>query len=284
MKEKLFILMQYILPQHLLSRFVGRLAASENLFIKRQFISFFKERFDISLDEAERKDADEYRSFNDFFTRALEEGARPVCGDSDSIVCPADGVISQMGPIDNGRVMQAKGRHYSLSELVALDDDMIAAYKNGQFATIYLSPSDYHRVHMPVKGTLQKAIYVPGDLFSVNDVTAQGVPNLFARNERLVCQFETDNGPIGVVLVGAMVVAAIETVWGGLVAPAGKTAQTVYQKDPQEVELDKGAELGRFLLGSTVILLAGADMLEFDERYQAGTATRVGECMGRVKN
>ncbi len=283
MKEKLFVMMQYVLPQHFLSRLVGKLAASETLWIKRQFIDFFMDRFDISLEEAERKHADEYRSFNDFFTRALEDGARPICGGEDTLACPADGVISQMGPIDNGRVLQAKGRHYSLSELVALDDDMIAAFKKGQFATIYLSPSDYHRVHAPFKGTLRKAIYVPGDLFSVNDTTAEGVPNLFSRNERLVCLFDTEKGPMGVVLVGAMIVAAIETVWGGLVAPASKSPVTVYQRDPESVELDKGDELGRFLLGSTVILLFPEDAIEFDDRYQAGTATRVGESMGKVR-
>jgi len=282
MKAKLFILFQYIVPQHMLSRLVGWLAASETLWIKDNFIKFFMDRFDISLDEAERKNASDYRSFNDFFTRSLEKGARPLCDDDDAIVCPADGVVSQIGSIDNGRIVQAKGRHYSLSELVALDEQMMGEFKNGQFTTIYLSPKDYHRVHSPLSGTLTKAIYVPGDLFSVNDTTAEGVPNLFSRNERLVCRFETEHGPMGVVLVGAMIVAAIETVWGGQVAPAGKQPTTVYERDPRAVSLDRGAELGRFLLGSTVILLFPKEMMEFDDRYQAGTATRVGECLGRI--
>ncbi len=274
----LFIASQYLLPQHLLSRCVGRLAASETPWLKTMFIHWFARRYRVDMSEAANSDLASYASFNAFFTRALRNGARSIDPASDSIICPADGAISQAGYIEGDRVLQAKGQWYSALELLGGDAELAATFDDGAFATIYLSPRDYHRVHMPITGQLRRTIYVPGDLFSVNQTTADNVPRLFARNERLVCLFDTACGPVAVILVGAMIVAAIETVWAGHVAPSAR--RTVRSETPAAIQLDKGAEMGRFKLGSTVVLLFGKNTVTWDSAVTAGATVRMGQRIG----
>ncbi len=282
MKDQLFILLQHLLPQHLLSRLVGRLADCRIPWVKNGFIDLFRRRYPIDMSLAQEEDPHAYPSFNAFFTRALKPDARPIDESALAIVSPADGAISQLGKIDYGRIFQAKGRGYSLVSLLGGDSERAAPFIDGQFATIYLSPRDYHRVHMPVAGTLREAIYVPGDLYSVNQATAAGVENLFARNERLVTLFDTEYGPMAMVLVGAMIVAGIETVWSGQIAPASKQPLTLYSRtEPARVQLAKGAEMGRFKLGSTVILLFGRDALQWQETLAAGATVTLGRCIGQ---
>jgi phosphatidylserine decarboxylase len=280
--NQLFILIQSILPQHLLSRLVGWLAASELAWIKNAFIKLFAGVFEVNMQEAEETDLEAYPSFNAFFTRALMPGARPLDPGPDAVLCPADGSVSQLGAISNGRIFQAKGRDYDCAELLG-DAERAAGFSNGSFATIYLSPKDYHRVHMPVDGKLQAETYIPGSLFSVNQVTAENVVRLFARNERLVCYFDTPAGPMAMVLVGAMIVAGIATAWSGQVAPPPRTPRSIdHGKLPDPVELDRGEEMGRFFLGSTVILLFPENTVRWEESYHAGSTTRMGERLGTL--
>lgn len=280
--ERIFIIFQHIIPQHLLSRFTGFLAQlRQPVWLKDWAIARFVSVFGVDMSEAAEPDLRRYASFNEFFTRALQDDARPLA-DAD-IVCPADGAISQIGEISQGLLFQAKGRYFSAVELLGGDDQRAAQFDNGRFATIYLSPRDYHRVHMPVSGRLTATTYIPGKLFSVNGATAGNVDRLFARNERLVCYFDTDLGPMAMVLVGAMVVAGIETVWAGQVAPPPRTpVVTDFAELPAAVELGRGEEMGRFLLGSTVILLFPDNVMEWEEGYAAGSATRMGEGLGRA--
>lgn len=280
--QKLFIASQYLLPHHLLSRTVGKLAASETPWIKNAFIKGFAHRYNIDMSEALDPDLSRYSSFNAFFTRALRDGARPIDTSADSIVSPADGAISQVGRIERGRILQAKGQWYSTLELVGGDEMLAAQFEDGAFATIYLSPRDYHRVHMPIAGKLRRTIYVPGDLFSVNQATAENVPRLFARNERLVCIFDTACGPVAVILVGAMIVAAIETVWSGLVAPTThRQLRDEISRVP--VEIDKGAEMGRFKLGSTVVLLFGENTVSWADTLCTCAPVRMGQRIGTLR-
>lgn len=280
--SKLFIASQYLLPHHLLSRAVGKLAASETPWIKNTFIKAFASRYNIDMSLAVNPDLESYPSFNAFFTRALRDGVRPIDTSSDAIVCPADGAVSQAGRIEHGRILQAKGQWYSALELVGGDETLAAQFDDGAFATIYLSPRDYHRVHMPIAGKLRRTIYVPGDLFSVNQTTADNVPRLFARNERLVCIFDTACGPVAVILVGAMIVAAIETVWSGLVAPTAQR-KLIDEAPAKTVELDKGAEMGRFKLGSTVVLLFGKDTVTWSDMLTPCAPVRMGERIGSLR-
>ncbi|HET8732110.1 MAG TPA: archaetidylserine decarboxylase [Moraxellaceae bacterium] len=281
-RDRLFILFQHLVPQHLLSRFVGWLAESRIGVIKNTFIANFAAGYDVNMREAVEENPLAYENFNAFFTRALKHGMRPIDATPGSIACPADGAISQIGEIKGNFIFQAKGQEYTLNELLGGDVARAHPFLNGRFATVYLSPRDYHRVHMPYTGTLREMIYVPGDLFSVNTRTAENVPRLFARNERLVCIFDTDIGPMAVVLVGALIVAGIETVWAGRVAPSKlrKISVTDYRDAPQPVVLKKGDELGRFYLGSTAIVCFGHDVMAWEERFQAGTPTRMGEKLG----
>jgi phosphatidylserine decarboxylase len=281
--EKLFILFQHLVPQHLLSRCTGALARLRHPeWLKNLLIRQFILHFDVDMSEAVESDPSQYACFNDFFTRPLCDGARPLA--VADILCPADGAISQMGEIANGLLFQAKGRFFSAEDLLGGDAVRAAQFERGQFATIYLSPKDYHRVHMPVAGKLTATCYIPGQLFSVNGVTAENVDRLFARNERLVCYFETARGPMAMVLVGAMVVAGIETVWAGQVAPPPKRPVAVdYLSLPAPVELPQGDEMGRFMLGSTVILLFPEGVMHFDERYEAGASTVMGEGLGSYR-
>lgn len=280
MNEKLFAALQYITPQHALSRAAGWLANQRTDWVKNTFIEWFVKRYSVDMSEAQEENPRAYSNFNDFFTRALKPDARPLDTGANSIVCPADGVISQLGAIEDGRIFQAKGQMYTVQELLGGNEALAAEFAGGQFATVYLSPKDYHRVHMPYRGTLRSTVAVPGDLFSVNNATANQVPRLFSRNERLVAIFDTDIGPMAVVLVGAMIVAGIETVWGGEVAPIKRRIQTQDFRPQTPVELDKGEEMGRFKLGSTAIVLFGKDKTRWNDAYQAGSRTRMGERLG----
>lgn len=282
MQTKLFIALQYLVPQRALSRLVGRLAESRIPVLKNLFIRWFVQRYQVNMAEAEQTECTAYQSFNDFFTRALKAGARPIVAGEKLLSGPADGAISQLGAIYNGRIFQAKGQEYSLLELVGGDQAVAAPFADGNFATVYLSPKDYHRVHMPIAGRLMRTVYVPGELFSVNTATAAKVPRLFARNERLVCIFDTAAGPMAMILVGAMIVAGIETVWAGQVTPPSRKIFTQNYAAQQPPQLQKGEEMGRFKLGSTVIMLFGADRVRWLESLNAETPVRMGEQFGEV--
>lgn len=280
--KTLFIIVQYLLPQHLISRLVGHLAEARIFWLKNLLIERFISHYGVNMSEAEEEDPRVYRSFNEFFTRALKPDARSICSGKKEIACPADGAISQLGKIEEGRIFQAKGHDYSLYTLLGGNNADALPFKNGRFATVYLSPKDYHRVHMPMDGKLIATHYIPGQLFSVNQTTAENVDRLFARNERLVCLFETAAGPMAVILVGAMIVAGIETVWAGQIAPPPKTVQSRRFDQQQTVELKKGDELGRFKLGSTVVLLFGDEVVEWLPGFDAGTQTRMGEALATL--
>jgi phosphatidylserine decarboxylase len=281
MNDVLFAKLQYLVPQHLLSRAAGRIARSEKSWIKNTFITWFVKRYHVDMSQAVEENPQAYKCFNDFFTRALKPGARPIDFSENSIVCPADGAVSQLGDIVDGRIFQAKGQDYTAQELLGGDAQLAEEFSAGTFATIYLSPRDYHRVHMPYGGKLRKMVAVPGDLFSVNTATAAQVPRLFSRNERLVAIFDTDIGPMAVVLVGAMIVAGIETVWAGEVAPVKGTVKTTEYRDPSTaIELAKGDEMGRFKLGSTVVLLFAKDQVHWHPAYEAGSPTVMGANLG----
>lgn len=262
----MFILLQKIVPQHLLSRLVGLVAASEISLIKRWFIQFAISRYKVDLSEAADPDPDQYRSFNDFFTRALKPGVRPISGEFCS---PADGEISQLGHITAGTLLQAKGVTYSLAKLLGAPE--VSAYENGSFITVYLSPKDYHRVHSPVSGRLTTARYIPGKLFSVNQQTTEAITDLFAINERLVMEFTTEHGAVSVVMVGAMIVAGIQPVWRDTVYRAGEFAT-----EAPDMEITAGDELGRFLMGSTAIVVS-EQQLKFC--HEAGDTLRMGESL-----
>lgn len=275
--QKLFIGSQYILPQHLLSRMVAVLADTKSETIKNFLIGRFVHQFEVDMSEAEEPDFKKYSTFNDFFTRAIKLDLRPIDQDTNTIVSPADGAISEIGDIKLHSIMQAKNHNYTLDNLLAYDDSA-ELFANGKFATIYLSPRDYHRLHMPVAGQLIKSVYVPGDLFSVNNTTAENVPNLFARNERLYCLFETENGPMGIVLVGAMIVAAIETVWAGRVTPRNKNINTIeYNKLSEKISFEKGEEFARFCLGSTAIVLLPEDKADWLDDLEKSDKVQMGQ-------
>lgn len=283
MKDALFIALQRLVPQHLISRAAGMLAESEEPMIKNAFIRRFVEHYQVDMTQALEQDPLAYNNFNHFFTRALKPGMRPICTAPQAIACPADGAISQLGRIEQGRVFQAKGQSYSVFELLGGDAVSAKLYADGDFATVYLSPRDYHRVHMPFAGTLTKMTHVPGELFSVNTVTAAEVPRLFARNERVVCHFDTCAGPMVVVLVGAMIVASIETVWAGLVTPIKRRIRTTeYDAAPGCIHLDKGEEMGRFLLGSTAIVLFPERTVQWDTALAANSTVRMGQQIGSI--
>ena len=276
LKKQLFIRAQNLVPQQQLSRVVGKLAASENPLVKNVVIQAFKAQYSIDMSIAQQSDALKYKSFNEFFTRALKEGVREIDTDANSIVSPADGAISQLGQVKEGDVFQAKGQSFSVEKLIG-DPQLAAPFKNGEFATVYLSPRDYHRVHMPFAGTLTETLYIPGELFSVNQTTAENVPGLFARNERMVCLFDTELGRMAVVLVGAMIVAGIETVATGKVKPSGRL-----ELNHHELKLEKGDELGRFYLGSTAIVLFEQDKMNWDAQFKANSVVVMGEALGHI--
>ena len=278
MSDRLAVLPQYLLPKKLVTQLAGLFASAELGGVTQAAISLFVAHYGVDMSEAAEPDITRYTSFNDFFTRALRAGARPLA-DAD-YVCPVDGAISQFGAIERDQIFQAKRHHYSTCALLAGDAALAAEFENGQFATIYLSPKDYHRVHMPCAGRLLRMVYVPGDLFSVNPTTVRGVPGLFARNERVVCVFDTARGPFVLVLVGATIVGSMATVWHGVVNPPrpGEIKRWDYADKP--VELAKGAEMGRFLVGSTVVLLWPKGTLKFNPDWAPGGAVRMGQMMG----
>lgn len=281
--KPLFIYLQHLVPHHLFSRLTGKFAASEMHWIKDTFIRRFIAAYGVDMSEAAEPDPARYSCFNTFFTRALKPGARPLAAAANAVLCPADGAVSALGAIHDDAIFQAKGHEFSLTTLLGGDAQRAAPFRNGTFATVYLSPKDYHRVHMPLGGTLREMIYVPGRLFSVNQTTAENIPGLFARNERAVCLFDTPAGPMAVVLVGAMIVAAIETVWAGRVAPSAQELHvTDYRKAAPPIQLNKGDELGRFLLGSTAIVLFGPGMATWGGDLTAGSPVRMGEQMGTL--
>lgn len=282
--KSLFILFQHLVPQHLLSRLVGKLASSQIPWVKNIFIRRFIRRYGVDMNEAMYPTAQDYASFNAFFTRQLKPDARPISDQEDAIVSPADGTVSAIGYITGNTLIQAKDRGYSLIDLLGGSATMTTPFMDGSFATIYLSPKDYHRVHMPLPGTLRKMVYIPGQLFSVNQTTSERIPDLFARNERAVCLFETDSGPMAVILVGAMIVAGIETVWSGRVAPARHGLEVIdYSNHHPPIQFGKGEEMGRFMLGSTVIVLLGPGAASWQEKIGENSRVKMGESIGTSK-
>lgn len=281
MAEGLFVALQHLLPKRALTEMMGALARSQGGGMTTAAIRWFVGRYGVDMSEAANPDITAYASFNDFFTRALKPDARPL--ERADWLCPVDGAISQFGPVVGDQVFQAKGHHYSTRALVGGDAKLAAQFQDGSFATLYLSPRDYHRIHMPCAGRLTRMIHVPGDLYSVNPVTARGVPGLFARNERVVCVFDTEHGPLVLVLVGATIVGSMATVWHGVVNPPRPGVVREWRYADQPVELAQGAEMGRFLLGSTVVMLwpRMAEPLAFNPQWAPGGAIRMGGVMAQ---
>ena len=284
--ELLFVGLQYLLPHHFLSSLMHRVTRAELPAFKNALIRKVIQWYRIDMQEALETNPASYRSFNAFFTRALKPDARPVDADEEAIVCPADGTLSQAGKIEESHLFQAKGHDYSLLELLGGDRDMSRRFEDGSFATVYLSPRDYHRVHMPFGGRLEKMVHVPGRLFSVNDTTTRQVPGLFARNERVISLFETSLGPMAVILVGAIFVSSIETVWAGTVTPVSRRVRSwdyppLHPAEP--VTLQKGEEMGRFNMGSTVILLFGKDVVDWVDDLKPGVGLEMGERVATLR-
>ncbi len=281
LSDKIKITFQYIMPKHAISRLVGKLAAAKMGWLTTKLISMFIKAYGINMNEAKLKKASNFNTFNNFFTRELEDGARIIDNDENTICYPVDGAISQQGDIIDGQLIQAKGFNYSVTSLLGGDEKTAAPFQGGKFSCIYLAPKDYHRIHMPMAATLREMIYVPGELFSVNPLTARNVPDLFARNERVVAIFDTEKGELAMVLVGATIVASIETTWAGTITPpAGKDIfRWQYPKDGADaITFNKGDEMGRFKLGSTVVSTFAPKMLDdFAPDAGPGTVTRLGE-------
>jgi len=274
---RLAVLPQYLVPHKALTAFAGWVAGARWGGLTTAIIRRFIRRYGVNMAEAANPDPASYPSFNEFFTRALQDGARPLA--AADWVCPVDGAISQFGAIERDQIFQAKGHRFSTTALVGGDAALAAQFEDGHFANVYLSPRDYHRIHMPCDGMLTRMIYVPGALFSVNPTTALGVPDLFARNERVVCVFDTAQGPLVMVLVGAMIVGSMATVWHGVVNPPRRPQVTEWRYEGQNLHLKQGAEMGRFLLGSTVVLLWPKAPLQFSADWAPGRRVRLGEKM-----
>ncbi len=285
MINSLKILPQYLLPKLLLTQFAGYVASKHGGAFTARLIHWFVKRYNVNMQEATNPDVSSYATFNDFFTRALKPGARPLA--NAELICPVDGAISQFGAIEKDQIFQAKGHHFTTTALVGGDTTFAAQFQNGSFATLYLSPKDYHRIHMPCDGHLTRMIYVPGNLFSVNPTTARGVPGLFARNERVVCVFDTAHGPFVLTLVGATIVGSMATVWHGLVNPPRSNDVREWRYEDQQITLKQGEEMGRFLLGSTVVMLfpeSRAKHLAFNPAWTAGGAIALGQVMCQARN
>jgi phosphatidylserine decarboxylase len=275
--DRLAVFPQYLLPKKALTAFAGKVASARAGAITTAIIRNFVRKYKVDMDEAANPDIASYSTFNEFFTRGLRPGARPIA--RADLVCPVDGAISQFGSIDRDRIFQAKGHHFITTALVGGDEALALQVEHGSFATVYLSPRDYHRIHMPCDGRLLRMIYVPGDLFSVNPTTARGVPGLFARNERVVCVFEGARGPFVLILVGATIVGSMATVWHGVVNPPRTVSVREWQYADQQVVLRQGEEMGRFLLGSTVVMLFPKPQVAFNPAWAPGGAVRLGEPM-----
>ncbi len=279
----MFILLQKLIPQHALSRLVGKLAYWQAGFLKDLFIGFFVRHYGVNVQEIENFDPKNYACFNDFFTRYLKAGARPIAQAANAVVSPADGAVSELGDSKAGRILQAKQHDYSIADLLGGDAVSAAQFADGKFATIYLAPKDYHRLHMPLAGQLLQMVHVPGKLFSVNQQTVAAIPNLFARNERVVCIFKTAVGPMAVILVGATCVGSIEMKWHGVVTPATGRKLQHWEYYSQNIKLERGEEIAHFNMGSTVIVLFAKDAMQWDARLQAGSVVKMGEEIGVVK-
>ena len=284
MIDQLKILGQYILPKHLVTLLAGKLADAKMGKFTTFLITHFIKKFNIDMDEAKHSDPAYFDTFNNFFTRELKEELRPLVEGDDNLATPVDGCISQQGDIKQGRLFQAKGHDFSLRELLGGRDDVATPFDDGIFSTVYLSPKDYHRIHMPITGKLEKMIFIPGDLFSVNPLTAENVPNLFARNERAVAIFSTAIGPMAMVLVGATIVGSIETVWAGTLRAQKNKEVQYWDYLDQEIILEKGAEMGRFKLGSTIVALFPKGSIEFSDTLAPSSVTRLGELFATVKS
>ena len=274
-----FVLLQHLLPKQAMTALAGRLASARAGAATHAAIRRFVARYRVDMSEAADPRIESYASFNDFFTRALAPGARPLA-DADWI-CPVDGAISRFGRIERDRVFQAKGHHYSTVALLGGDRELAARFDDGWFATLYLSPRDYHRIHMPCEARLRGMVHVPGSLYSVNPATARGIPGLFARNERVVCTFDTAHGPLAMVLVGATIVGSMATVWHGVVNPPRPGVVRRWAYDEPPISIGRGEEMGRFLLGSTVVMLWPSQPLRFAEEWSPGRSIRLGEAMAR---
>ena len=279
--DRLFAFLQYILPHHPLSRIMLRLTRTQGIF-KNLFTPWFIGHFKIEMELAEETDWKKYDCFNSFFTRALKAEVRPVVSGENEIASPVDACISQAEKIRGDSIFQAKGHDYSLNTLVGGDNKYSDLFENGMSTTMYLSPRDYHRIHMPIDGILTQVIHVPGRLFSVNPATTRNIPGLFARNERVVCIFDTQAGPMAMVLVGAIFVSSIETVWQGIITPPSSKRIRQWDYSDKNIKLKKGEEMGRFNMGSTVILLFGENKITWDKKVTADTPFKMGELMGTI--
>lgn len=279
MLKHLFAYIQYLLPQHLISRSAGSLAHSKNPRIKTSFIKKFIKLYKIDMAEAVIENPDDYANFNDFFIRYLKPELRIIDQAADTIVCPADGKIAESGKINQQLLVQAKGQYFDLTGLLGNDKALAQQFENGQFATVYLAPNNYHRVHMPISGRLIKTIYIPGKLFSVNRITSNLIPKLYSRNERFVAIFETAIGPVAIILVGAMIVGSMQTVW--MKEPI-RADRIVTETPSDAIVLEKGAELGHFKLGSTVIMLFGKDQMEWLPTVQTDASVKFGQALGKI--
>jgi phosphatidylserine decarboxylase len=285
LRDRLFVALQHALPQHFLSRLVLRATRVKFRPFKNFLIRNFVRSFKPVMNEASQPNPLQYPSFNAFFTRELRSGARPIDIDPGVLISPVDGTVSQIGRLDGSKILQAKGHDYTLEALLDGSPEWAQRFAGGAFATLYLAPYNYHRIHMPIAGTLKSAWFVPGKLYSVNAVTAAAVPGLFAKNERVVCVFEEGNRAFGMVLVGALFVGSIATVWHGDITPRSPRRRMDLPLDPTRapLRLSKGAEMGRFNMGSTVILLLPPDMLDWLPKFQAGTRIEVGRMLARLK-
>jgi phosphatidylserine decarboxylase len=281
MSDRLSVLPQYLVPKQALTSLAGAIASARGGGATTRLIRWFVRRYGVNMSEAAEADIARYPTFNEFFTRALAPGARPLA--AADMVCPVDGAISQFGAIARDQIFQAKGHRYSTTALVGGDAALAAPFDDGHFATLYLSPKDYNRIHMPCDGRLLSMLHVPGELFSVNPTTARGVPGLFARNERVVCVFESTRGPFVLVLVGATIVGSMATVWHGVVNPPRFDHVREWHYSERDLRLQQGAEMGRFLLGSTVVLLFPKGDLKFNPEWSPGRAIRLGEAMARYE-
>ncbi len=268
---------QYLMPKRLLTQFAGAVAGLRGGPLTQALIRRFIVRYGVDMAEAADPRPESYATFNEFFTRALRPGARPI--EEAAFVCPVDAAISQFGPIERDQLFQAKGHRYSTTALLAGDAELARRFDHGHFATLYLAPRDYHRIHMPCDGRLVRMVYVPGELFSVNPLTARHVPGLFARNERVVCVFETAHGPFVNVLVGATIVGSVATIWHGVVNPPRTPGVRTWDYREQDIRLRQGQEMGRFLLGSTVVMLFARDVLRFNPDWAPARAVRLGQAM-----
>ena len=279
-KEALTTLPQYILPHHFLSKIMSFFTHSEIIVWKNFMIKLIIKSYKVNMSEAKEQDINNFKSFNHFFTRELKPDARPITKDSHTIACPADGEVSQAGLIEKGRIFQAKGKSFSAIDLLGGNEQRAKPFKEGSFTTIYLSPKDYHRLHMPVSGKLTEMVHIPGRLFSVNSATTNSVPGLFARNERVACFFETENGPMALILVGAIFVSSIETTWHGVVTPPSIESVRTWDYSGDMPIIEKGKEMGRFNMGSTIIVLFGKDKVQWNSEFTAGKKVNLGESIG----